>query len=151
MMSFQQGDLIDFTIQNHFPQTTTQPETNSTSLVGTNSLVETIIETLTIINDELQPPVPIQPTELPKPFIIPFVSRSPAIPQAKPTPKIPTRMLDFHTKVCKECQERNNFVKELYQIPFRPETQSGEILARDQMLEDIIEECRKCFVKTNNL
>lgn len=101
------------------------------------------------ILDQSQPPHQPQPETvdqkpiIQKPILPPLVIRK--------TPKIPVKMLDFHTKICQACQDRNNFIKELYSIPFKPEQHVDEIISRDQMLEEMIDECRKCFVKTNNL
>jgi hypothetical protein len=63
-------------------------------------------------------------------------------------PKIPIKMIDLHTRGCCECENRRNFMERIYKIPMDPEKNYDEIMARDHMLDDIILECRKCFVKT---
>ena len=66
-------------------------------------------------------------------------------------PKIPAKMIDYHTKICDECEERRAFMKRLYQIEMDPERNSSEIKARDKMLDNLFAECRWCFIKTNGL
>jgi hypothetical protein len=63
-------------------------------------------------------------------------------------PKIPIKMIDYHTRVCAPCENRRNFMETIYQIPMDPNKHCDEILARDQMFDDILTECRKCFVKS---
>lgn len=54
------------------------------------------------------------------------------------TPKrIPIKLLDIHTKSCKECEKRRLFMENYYKIKMDPEQHSNEWVARDEMLGKI--------------
>jgi hypothetical protein len=63
-------------------------------------------------------------------------------------PRIPIKMIDYHTRVCSACEQRRNFMETIYKIPMDPEKNCDEFMARDEMLDNIILECRKCFVRS---
>ena len=66
-------------------------------------------------------------------------------------PNIPAKIIDYHTKICKECEERRFFMQRLYNMEMDSERNANEINARDEMLDNLFTECRWCFIKTNDL
>ena len=68
--------------------------------------------------------------------------------EKKKVPKLPAFMIDLHTDICKECQQRKEIIKELHQFNLR---ELYEIEGRDMTLDQFYEDCVKCYIKTNNL
>ena len=48
--------------------------------------------------------------------------------------RIPIKLIDRHTKTCKECEQRRKFMMEYYKIPMDPNQHCNEWMARDEML-----------------
>ena len=63
------------------------------------------------------------------------------------THKVGPRLIDRHTNNCVACNERREKMKEMYQIPMEPpEKHVDEIIARDMLLDQMYEDCCKCFI-----
>lgn len=64
---------------------------------------------------------------------------------------IPLKLIDIHSKTCEECNKRRKFMKTLYKLPMNPNIHTNEIIARDEMFDEMIEQCNACFKKEFNL
>lgn len=67
---------------------------------------------------------------------------------ASNVPNIPMLFLDMHSKTCEECKERLTFMRNLYSMDLNPQRHFHEFEGRDEMLDEMITECRICFAKT---
>jgi hypothetical protein len=66
--------------------------------------------------------------------------------------KISPQLIDKHCKNCGDCEKRRLMMKELYSIEIPPvENHLDEIAARDLLLDQVFNECCKCFIKTFGL
>lgn len=68
--------------------------------------------------------------------------------EKKKVPKLPPFMIELHTEGCVECQTRKETIKELYQFHM---TELHEIEGRDMTLDQLYEDCIRCYIRTNDL
>jgi hypothetical protein len=73
---------------------------------------------------------------------------NPLRPQQRRIAKIPVKMIDYHTSVCIECENRRLHMKQVYELRIDPDKHTNEYLARDIIFEGVLEECRECYIKS---
>lgn len=113
---------------------------------ATNLELETaMIEVLTELNEDAK-----KMFAEAAPFIAVSASASanPLRPQRRRVPQIPVKMIDLHTTVCSDCENRRLHMKQVYQLRIDPDKHTNEYLARDIIFEHLLEECRECYVKS---
>jgi len=117
-------------------------DTMNTDTDLSNDLEATIIKVLTELDEDLTATMP----PLSPIVVIPKVN--PLRPQRNRTPQIPVKMIDLHTTVCGDCEKRRLGMKEIYKLQIDPDKHTNEYLARDIILENTLEECRECYIKS---
>ena len=64
-----------------------------------------------------------------------------------PKKKVGPHIIDMHSKVCKDCNERRLKIQYLFLIPMEPaEKHVDEIIARDMLLDQLYDDCCECFL-----
>ena len=84
--------------------------------------------------------------------VVEQTSKKPKTPKVyKPYKPVPPKMIDIHCQTCEECEERRLFMKRLFELNMDPDQHTNEIMARDEMLDEMFEECCKCFKREHGL
>lgn len=63
-------------------------------------------------------------------------------------PSISPKLIDVHSKICKDCEDRRLIMKNMYEIDMKT---TNEMVARDLLFDEIYEDCCKCFLIFNGL
>lgn len=67
--------------------------------------------------------------------------------------KITSKMIDIHCKTCDICEQRRYFMETLYKLDMYKNVDAhlNDIDGRDKLCDELYDECKKCFITTNNL
>lgn len=74
-------------------------------------------------------------------------TKKPDAPVTLKPKKVGPTIIDMHSRGCSECNARRMTMKELYGIRMEPAGRHvDEWMARDMLLDQIYEDCCKCFL-----